>query len=106
MSLRITAGHSPLAGPTALAHPVVEEDERLQDIIEAGTNLGRCQRVQCCLQGPHMLGEQPYTIGLYGAGQETQQAWVPQGLQVLRAGGVEWDEPGSPCTHPKKAPAT
>ena len=61
----------------------MEEDEGLQEVIDAGTGLLRGQAVQQQLQGPHALRHQVYGAALHRAGQEAQQTRVPQGLQVL-----------------------
>ena len=64
-------------------HPFVEEDEGLQEVIDAGAGLLRGQAVQQQLQGPHPLRHQVDGAVLHRAGQEAQQTRVPQGLQVL-----------------------
>lgn len=65
------------------SHPLVQEDQCLQEVIDSSTDLLRGEAVQQQLQGLHPLCHQVDAPILHRAGQEAQQTWVPQGLQVL-----------------------
>lgn len=67
-----------------LPHPLVQEDERLQKVVDAGADFLWGEAVQQRLQGLHALRHQVDATVLHRAGQEAQQTRVPQGFQVLR----------------------
>lgn len=72
------------ASTLLFAHPLVQKDKRLQEVVDACTDFLRGEAVQQQLQGLHTLRHQVDAAVLHRAGQEAQQTWVPQGLQVLQ----------------------
>lgn len=67
-----------------LAHPLVQKDQRLQEVEDACADLLRREAVEQQLQGLHVLRYQMNGARLHGAGQEAQQTRMPQRLQVLQ----------------------
>lgn len=65
------------------AHPVMQKDKCLQQVINACTDFFWREAVQQKLQRLHALCHQVDATILYRAGQEPQQTGMPQGLQVL-----------------------
>lgn len=67
-----------------IAHPLMQKDKCLQEVIDSCTDFLWGQAVQQQLQGLHTLCHQVDAAILHWAGQEAQQTWMPQGLQVLQ----------------------
>lgn len=66
------------------AHPLVQKDKCLQEVVDACADFLWGEVVQQQLQGLHTLCHQVDVTILHWAGQEAQQTWMPQGLQVLQ----------------------
>lgn len=66
------------------AHPLVQEDKCLQEVVDACANFLWGEAVQQQLQGLHVLCHQVDATILHWAGQEAQQTRMPQGLQMLQ----------------------
>lgn len=62
----------------------MQKDNGLQEVVDPGADLFRGEPVQKLLQRFDALRHQVDATVLNRAGQEAQQARVPQGLQVLR----------------------
>lgn len=67
-----------------VAHPLVQKDKCLEEVIDACTDFLWGEAVQQQLQGLHALRYQVDAPVLHRAGQEAQQTRMPQGLQVLQ----------------------
>lgn len=66
------------------AHPLMQKDQRLQEVKDACTDFLWREAVEQQLQRLHALRYQVNGAGLHGAGQEAQQTRMPQRLQMLQ----------------------